>query len=104
MTFITSNEQKGFIQDMNIKDSICLALEAMNLLDIKSTGGNLAIKMDISKDFDTLDLSFLLKVLPKFGFNPKFCSWISTIHNSAHLSVTINGTTHEFFKCNRAVR
>lgn len=102
--FIHSKEQRGFFQGRNIKDCICLASEAINLLDMKSIGGNLAIKVDIIKAFDTLDWSFLLKVLAKFGFNPKFCYRISTILNSAHLSVTINGTTQGFFKCNRGVR
>ncbi|PNX87320.1 ribonuclease H, partial [Trifolium pratense] len=50
-----------------------------------------AIKIDIAKTFDTLDLSFLLKVLNAFGFSPLFCNWIHTILHSAKLSISING-------------
>jgi hypothetical protein len=51
-----------------------------------------------------LDWSFLLKVLKTFGFNDIFCNWIQVILNSAFLSISINGKSHGYFKCNRGVR
>jgi hypothetical protein len=45
----------------------------------RSFGSNLAFKIDISKAFDTIEWSFLIKVLQSFGFNNKLCSWIETI-------------------------
>ncbi|GAU46322.1 hypothetical protein TSUD_401930 [Trifolium subterraneum] len=101
---IVSEEQKGFIHDRNIKDCLCIASQATNLLQNKSYGGNLALKIDITKAFGTLDWSFLLKVLNFFGFNEVFCKWILTILHSAYLSVSINGKSHGFFKCSRGVR
>jgi hypothetical protein len=62
------------VHGRNIKDCIGLALEAINLLHNKAFGGNLALKIDISKAFDTLDWSFLLNVLQKFGFSSQFCN------------------------------
>ncbi|XP_024630529.1 uncharacterized protein [Medicago truncatula] len=59
---IISKNQKGFIQGRNIKDCLCLASEAINLLHKKSYAGNIALKIDITKAFDTLDWNFLLKV------------------------------------------
>jgi hypothetical protein len=67
-------EQKGFIHGRNIKDFLCIASEVANLLPNKSFGGNVALKIDITKTFDTLDWSFLLKVLKLFGFNAVFCN------------------------------
>ncbi|XP_019430010.1 PREDICTED: uncharacterized protein LOC109337489 [Lupinus angustifolius] len=52
---IISKQQRGFIKDRRIQDCICLASEAINLLDYKTFGGNLAIKFDIIKAFDTID-------------------------------------------------
>ncbi|XP_019433073.1 PREDICTED: uncharacterized protein LOC109339968 [Lupinus angustifolius] len=52
---IFSPNQRGFIKDRNIKDCICIASEAINLLEHKTFGGNLAIKLDITKAFDTMD-------------------------------------------------
>jgi hypothetical protein len=76
---IISEEQMGFIQGRNFKDCLCIASEAANLLHNKSYGGNLALQIDISKAFDTLEWSFLLKVLRCFGFNDVFCNWIHVI-------------------------
>jgi hypothetical protein len=52
---LISKEQHGFIHGRDIKDCLCIASEAANLLHNKSFGGNLALKIDITKAFDTLD-------------------------------------------------
>jgi len=104
MPTIISPEQKGFIQGRQIRDCICLASEAINQLDKKSFGGNLAFKVDIAKAFDTIEWPFLLKVLGAFGFNEKFCKWIKVLLESTTLSISINGAQHGYFNCNRGVR
>ncbi|PNX72820.1 ribonuclease H, partial [Trifolium pratense] len=104
MPSIISEEQRGFIHHRNIKDCLCIASEAANLLHNKSYGGNLALKIDISKAFDTLEWSFILKVLKCFGFNNVFCNWIHVILQSAFLSVSVNGRSHGYFNCTRGVR
>jgi hypothetical protein len=101
---IISSNQKGFIKGRNIKDCLCLASETINILDKKSSGGNLALKIDIKKAFDTLDWKFLLKVLNCFGFNQTFCNWVASILSSATLSISINGKQEGYFKCTRGVR
>jgi hypothetical protein len=57
---IISKEQRGFIKGSQIKECICLTSEAINMLHNKSFGGNLAIKIDIAKAFNTIDRNFLL--------------------------------------------
>ncbi|KAK2449352.1 hypothetical protein QL285_008554 [Trifolium repens] len=101
---IISNEQRGFIKGRQIKDCICLTSEAINMLHNKVYGGNLAIKIDIAKAFDTLDWNFLLKMLKSFGFCPTLCNWIHTILHSAKLSISINGKQEGFFSCARGVK
>jgi hypothetical protein len=101
---IIFEEQMGFIHGRNIKDCLCIASEAANLLHNKSFGGNLALKIDISKAFDTLEWSFLLKVLHCFGFNEVFCNWIHVILQSAFLSISVNGKAEGYFNCSRGVR
>lgn len=76
MPILISKEKKGFIRGRNIKNCICLASKEFNALDKKSFGGNLSIKVDVNKDFNILDWSFLLKALRCFGFYPKFINWI----------------------------
>lgn len=99
---IVSENQRGFIKGRKIADCICLTSEDINLLDKKYFGGNLALKIDVKKAFDTLDWKFLIKVLHAFGFNDKFCNWIDIILHSAKLSV--NGKASGFFACKRGVR
>jgi len=104
MPTIISKEQRAFIHGRNIRDCICLTSEAINLLHNKCFGGNVAMKIDISKAFDTIDWKFLLKVLHAFGLSDKFCNFIEVILNSAYLSVSINGNQKGYFKCKRGVR
>ncbi|GAU40165.1 hypothetical protein TSUD_292700 [Trifolium subterraneum] len=104
MPAITSIQQRGFIKGRSIKDCICVTSEAINVLHKKSFGGNLAIKVDIAKAFDTLEWSFLLKVLKTFGFSQTFCKWIHAILLSAKNSISFNGRNHGFFSCSRRVR
>ena len=48
MPILISKEQRGFIHGRNTKDCILIASEAINLIDIKSFGGNIALKVDIA--------------------------------------------------------
>ncbi|XP_019459896.1 PREDICTED: uncharacterized protein LOC109359653 [Lupinus angustifolius] len=76
----------------------------INLLDHKTFGGNLAIKLDVRKAFDTIDWDFLLDTLHAFGFDSKFIHWIKVILTSAKLSIVVNGHSVRFFPCKRGVR
>jgi hypothetical protein len=100
MPNLISVEQKGFMHGRDIKDCLCIASEAANLLHNKAFGGNVALKIDINKAFDSLEWSFLLKVLKLFGFNAVFCKWIHVMQ-SAFLSVSVNGKSHGYFTCSR---
>jgi len=101
---IISPQQHGFVRDRHISDCVILASEMVNLLTKKQFGGNIAIKVDIRKAFDTLDWNFLVAVLRKFGFNTLFCDWILAILRSARLSILVNGNVVGFFPCNSGVR
>jgi len=81
-----------------------MASEVINLLSKKQFGGNIAIKVDIRKAFDTLDWNFLLEVLRQFGFSNLFCTWIMEIFHSAHLSILFNGNVVGYFPCQQGVR
>lgn len=52
---IISEQRRGFIRERQITDCICVASEAVNMLDYKTFGGNLELKFDIKKVFDTID-------------------------------------------------
>lgn len=62
------------------------------------------MKIDIKKDFDTINWKFLIHVLTCFGFSKVFCDWITNILKSAKISIHINGKAVGFFNCTRGVR
>jgi hypothetical protein len=101
---IISTHQRGFIPGRHIHDCILTASEAVNFLHKKAYGGNIALKIDIKKAFDTVSWRFLIHVLRCFRFNQIFCDWILTILHSARISININGKAMGFFACSRGVR
>ncbi|XP_019418539.1 PREDICTED: uncharacterized protein LOC109329320 [Lupinus angustifolius] len=101
---IISQHQRGFIKDRHIHDCTYIGFEAINLLDHKTRGGNLAIKLDVKKAFDTIDWRFLMDTLKAFGFANSFIHWIEVILKSAKLSISVNGHSVGYFSCKRGVR
>ncbi|KAI9200065.1 hypothetical protein LWI28_002180 [Acer negundo] len=101
---IISHQQFGFIRDRHIEDCIALASDCVNVLQKKCYRGNLAMKIDIRKAFDTLDWSFLCRVLQAFGFSSVFMDWIYGILRSSRLSILFNGVPEGYFCCSRGVR
>lgn len=57
---IISPNQSAFVKGRSIVDPVILTSECVNLLDRKCERGNVAVKFDIKKAFDTLDWNFLL--------------------------------------------
>lgn len=53
--------QQGFVTDIHIIDYISITLESINVLSMKQFKGNLTLKIDFEKTFDTLEWSFFLK-------------------------------------------
>ncbi|KAK2637423.1 hypothetical protein Ddye_032215 [Dipteronia dyeriana] len=79
-------------RDRHIEVCIALAFDCVNVLHKKFYEGNVAMKMDNRKAFDTLDWKFLCRVLRAFGFSQTFMDWIVSILGSLRLSVLFNGS------------
>ena len=52
---IIAPPQFGFIQGRHIEECIAVASENFNLLDYRSREGNMALKIDIKKAFDSME-------------------------------------------------
>lgn len=100
---ILSPSQYGFIPGCNIHTCIAISSETINSLHM-GKHGNMAIKVDITKAFDTVNWDFIYQVLSCMGFYTRFIKMIASILNSARLSILINGTPQGYFACSRGVR
>jgi hypothetical protein len=55
------------------------------------------LKLDISKDFDSVRWDFLLEVLQNFGFGARWRNWISILPSASSSSVLLNGSRGPWF-------
>lgn len=99
---VLSSSQYGFIPGKNIQHCIAAGSESFNCLN--KGFGNIALKIDIRKAFDTMQWDFLLHVLECMGFCSHFRKLVDSILRSARLSISLNGSLEGFFSCSCGVR
>ncbi|KAK3188217.1 hypothetical protein Dsin_027778 [Dipteronia sinensis] len=101
---IITKHEAAFIKGGSITDCIAMVLEGVHMLDRKAFGGNVGLKFDIKKAFDTISWDFVLDVLTRFGFHNTIVNWVKIILCSAKLSILINGAQNGYCACSRGVR
>lgn len=101
---IISREQTGFVKGRNILENISLAHEIIDGIDNKVKGGNVTIKLDMSKAYDRVNWRFLLRVLHRLGFNHIWIDLIYRLISNCWYSVSINRRTGGFFCSGRGLR
>ena len=59
----------------------------------KKTGkiGFMAMKLDISKDYDRVEWLFLVKIMERMGFHEKWIGWVYKCISSISFSIMVNG-------------
>ena len=62
------------------------------------------VTMDIEKAFDSLDYTFAISVLKKFGFGNNFVSWIETLILKEESCAINGGNTTQYFHLERGTR
>lgn len=63
-----------------------------------------ALKIDISKAFDTVWWDFILSILQAMAIPDLFISWISSCFSTAAFSVSVNGEVEGFFTSSHGLR
>ena len=74
--------------------------EITNSLDIEG----LLMTVDIEKTFDSINHSFLMCVLKKFGFGNEFRKWIQILMKNSESCVIKGGKTTPYFMLERGTR
>ena len=100
---LISSNQIAYVNGRFICEVGRLISDILEICDTLKIEGFL-LTVDIEKAFDSVDHSFLLKVLQKFGFGKDFIRWIGIILKNQESCVINGGTTTNYFKLERGAR
>ncbi|XP_042984734.1 uncharacterized protein LOC122313615 [Carya illinoinensis] len=67
-------------------------------------GGNVVLKIDMAKAYDSMNWDFLIHSLASFGFSEGVCSLVHQCISSPWFSVVMNGILKGFFQGGRGLR
>nr|GEW47367.1 RNA-directed DNA polymerase, eukaryota [Tanacetum cinerariifolium] len=95
-----SDVQSSFLPNRQIVDGPFIINELLSWCKYKKQQA-MVFKVDFAKAYDSVRWDFLQDILTRFGFGPKWRSWIHGCLQSATASVLLNGSpTSEFqFQC-----
>lgn len=85
-----SKNQSAFIKGRTIHDNFKYVKQAAALLRKKKIPAML-LKLDISKDFDTVSWPFMLDTMRAFGFSEGWRRWVALLLSSASCRLLLSG-------------
>lgn len=87
-----------------IAENMALAQEMIVNLRRPARGINIILQLDMSKAFDRVNWSYLLKVLVAYGFSDKWLALIFNCISSNFFSISFSGNTFGYFRSSRGLR
>ncbi|KAK4384596.1 hypothetical protein Sango_3044900 [Sesamum angolense] len=81
-----------------------MAQEMIHHLDLRYKNSNMVIKLDMSKAYDRVNWNFLITVMQKMGFPPRFLTLIKHAVQNCWFSILVNGEATGFFKSTQGLR
>ena len=100
---LISSQQTAYVTNRFIGESDRLISDIIEISGCSSVTGFL-VTMDIEKAFDSLDHSFLISVLKKFGFGQNVITCIEILLKDPKSCVINGGTTTQYFNLERGAR
>jgi hypothetical protein len=87
-----SLEQAAFVHSRSIIMRLLL-LKSSTICDASQKGkkGEVALKLDISKAFDSVSWSYMQAILEKLGFCPQWVTWMMMCITSVEYNIIFNG-------------
>ena len=99
---MVSEDQNAFVKGRQIVDVSLIANEVVDFWQKRKEKG-LICKLDIEKAYDSINWSFLMKVLHKMGFGFWWMEWIWRCISIAKFSVLVNGVPAGFFSSTKGL-
>ena len=96
-------DQNAFVRGRQILDASLIANEVIDFWQ-KRKEKRLICKLDIEKAYDSINWNFLMKVLQKMGFGPRWMGWIWWCISTAKFSILVNGVLAGFFSSSKGLR
>ncbi|KAL9293991.1 putative RNA-directed DNA polymerase [Arabidopsis thaliana] len=101
--FISSN-QSAFVKDRLLMENLLLATEIIKDYHKETVSPRCAMKIDISKAFDSVQWGFLTTTLQALDFPEVYINWIKVCISTASFSVQVNGELAGYFGSERGFR
>ena len=100
---IISSDQTAYVKGRFIGESTRLISDILDISDTENLSGYI-LTADLEKAFDSIDHTFLISCLKKYGFGPKFIKWVNILLNKNESCVMNGGTTTKYFNLHRGAR
>nr|KAJ0213104.1 hypothetical protein LSAT_V11C400156970 [Lactuca sativa] len=101
---IVADNQSAFIPGRSITDNILLSQDLVRGYHRDRGFSRCALKVDIQKAYDTVNGSFLQKILFHYGFHPAMIKWIMQCVSTSSYMLSMNGSFHGYFEGKRGLR
>ncbi|XP_062086128.1 uncharacterized protein LOC133792235 [Humulus lupulus] len=101
---LVQQNQGAFIQGRSIAHNILIFQDLIKNYGKKTTSPRCAIKIDLSKAYDTVDWWFLEELLKSLCFPMRFIGWIMTCLKNTTYSLLMNGRVQGSFKGEKGKR
>ena len=103
---IISDYQSAFVAKRVITDNILISFEILHYMKSKRQGNtaHMALKLDMSKAYDRVELDYLKGIMLKMGFYQRWVDLIMAGIMSTSYSVLVNGVPSGFIKPSRGIR
>ena len=93
---LVHSDQTSYVKGRYIRESIQIVGDILVYTECSDVHGTLFLA-DSEKAFDSIDHTFILVVLDKFGFGPDFINSVKTLFTGAESCVMNNGHTTGYF-------
>jgi hypothetical protein len=100
---MVASSQSAFVKKRCIHDNFVLVQGLLKEFHTKKMSV-LFIKLDIAKAVDSVSWAYLLEVLERLGFGPKWRDWISIALSTASSRILLNGFPSKPIKHERGLR